>query len=180
MTRREALRRRFLPQRVRILLVGESPPASGRFFYCEDSGLYRAVRDVFKEADPAISDEGFLRRFQTCGCYLIDLCEDPVDKLDSKSRRRTCSMGEALLARRIRRLRPEMIVSLVRSILGNIERASARAHWHGPILDLPYPGRWIHHRRIFATQLSPYVNAILKNEEPCADTSMSTTFERDT
>ena len=32
---RERLRRRYRPARVRILFVGEAPPASGRFFYQE-------------------------------------------------------------------------------------------------------------------------------------------------
>jgi hypothetical protein len=44
---RERLRRRYRPDGVRILFVGEAPPASGRFFYQADSGLYRAVRDTF-------------------------------------------------------------------------------------------------------------------------------------
>jgi hypothetical protein len=40
---REHLRKHYRPDRVRILFVGESPPASGRFFYQADSGLYRAA-----------------------------------------------------------------------------------------------------------------------------------------
>src|SRR6202041_2824409 len=81
---RERVRRLYRPDRVRILFVGEAPPASGRFFYRGDSGLYRAVRDTFKIVDPSIHDEDFLAAFQALGCYLIDLCPDPVDRLDSK------------------------------------------------------------------------------------------------
>lgn len=66
---RETLRERFLPKKVRILFVGEAPPASGRFFYSANSGLYRAMRDAFKSADPRIDDQNFLRRFQALGCY---------------------------------------------------------------------------------------------------------------
>jgi hypothetical protein len=33
MTSEERLRRRYRPEPVRVLLVGESPPASGRHFY---------------------------------------------------------------------------------------------------------------------------------------------------
>lgn len=163
--RREALRRRFRPKRLRILFIGESAPASGRFFYRGDSGLYRAVRDVFQAADPAISDEDFLCTFQKCGCYLIDLCADPVDKLDPKARRASCFSGEALLSQRIRRLGPELIVSLVRSIRGNIDRAAAKAGWRGPVLDVPYPGRWIRHRRIFTATLLPYAKSVLEDEK---------------
>jgi hypothetical protein len=160
-TEREALRRSFLPKQVRILFVGESPPASGRFFYRADSGLHRAVREVFQAADPAIRDEDFLQTFKKRGCYLIDLCEDPVDQLDPLARRAACRVGEDLLSRRIKRLQPETIVSLVRSIKSHIDRASANADWHGPILDVPYPGRWIRHRRIFTAELLPYVKALI-------------------
>ena len=47
---REGLRNRYCPDSVRILFVGKSPPASGRFFYQADSGLYRAVREAFVAA----------------------------------------------------------------------------------------------------------------------------------
>jgi hypothetical protein len=162
--KRDALRRKFFPKHVRILFIGESHPASGRFFYSADSGLYRAVRNLFQAADPSISDENFLLRFQECGCYLIDTCADAVDKLQPKERRAACIAGEPSLRRRIGHLRPEMIVSLVRSIRGNIERAAATADWHGPILDVPYPGRWIRHREIFTAKLLPYAKAVVGRE----------------
>ena len=159
--KREALRRAFLPEQVRILFIGESPPASGRFFYSGNSGLYRAVRDVFQAVDPSIDDDSFLARFREYGCYLIDACPDPVDQLEAKERRAACVEGEASLSRTIRRLQPEMIVSLVRSIRENVERAIQMAGWHGPILDVPYPGRWIRHREIFTAELLPHVKALL-------------------
>ncbi len=79
-----------------MLFIGESPPASGRFFYHRDSGLYRATCDAFQIIDPAINDENFLAAFQAMGCYLIDLCPDPVDRLDPPSRRAACRAGEAI------------------------------------------------------------------------------------
>jgi hypothetical protein len=170
--KREALRRKFLPNYVRTLFIGESPPASGRFFYCGDSGLYRAVRDVFRAADPSISDENFLQRFRGCGCYLVDACTTPVDKLEPKARRAACVAGEPLLSRRIRRLQPYTIISLVRSIRGNVDRAVAKADWHGAILDVPYPGRWIRYRHVFITELLPYVRAVLNEETPLQPASL--------
>jgi hypothetical protein len=59
----ERLRRRYRPARVRLLFIGESPPASGRFFYRQDSGLYGAIRDAFRGIDPSITDETFLGIF---------------------------------------------------------------------------------------------------------------------
>ena len=62
---RERSRRQYRPRRVRILFVGEAPPASGRFFYHADSGLYRAIRDTFVTAFPSLrSSKGkFLETF---------------------------------------------------------------------------------------------------------------------
>ena len=75
---RERLRRRFLPERVRVLFVGESPPAAGSFFYAADSELYRATRDAFEAALPRFRNvDTFLKAFAESGCYLVDLSLDP-------------------------------------------------------------------------------------------------------
>ena len=87
---RERLRRRYRPARVRILFVGEAPPASGRFFYQADSGLYRAVREAFVEAFPDVAAGDFLKAFQEMGCYLVDLCGKPVDRMAPRQRKRIC------------------------------------------------------------------------------------------
>jgi hypothetical protein len=144
---------------VRLLFIGESPPASGRFFYRGDSGLYRAMRDAFRTVDPSIRDENFLTAFQAWGYYLVDLCAEPVDRLDAKSRKAACRAAENLLARAIARLRPDGIATVVRSIEGNVARAALRAPWTGPVLHLPYPGRWYRNRDIFIEMLRPTLEA---------------------
>jgi hypothetical protein len=158
---RERLRRRYRPLHIRLLFIGESPPASGRFFYRQDSGLYRAIRDSFRVVDPSITDETFLEIFRNVGCYLIDTCASPVDHLDAHSRRAACLAGEPGLTRKIRQLRPAAIVALLKSIRGNVRRATARAGWSGSILELPYPGRWASHRKIFQERLVPQLIELL-------------------
>lgn len=160
---REALRRTFRPGNVRILFVGESPPASGRFFYRRDSGLYRAMRNLFEAADPSVSDENFLQKFQECGCYLVDLCGEPADKLEANARRAAHVAGERSLRQKISRFQPEVIVSLCRSIRPNVSRAATAANWTGSIMDVPYPGRWIHHNRVFTATLLPLVERTLRS-----------------
>jgi len=157
---RERLRRRYRPARVRLLFIGESPPASARFFYRQDSGLYRVIRDTFRIVDPSITDVTFLEVFQNSGCYLIDACAGPVDHLDARSRRAACLAGEPALTRKIRQLEPAAIVTLVKSIRDNVRRAAARAGWRGPILELPYPGRWARHRKIFIEGLVPQLEQL--------------------
>jgi hypothetical protein len=76
MTREEGLRRRYRPHHVRVLVIGESPPASGRSFYAANSGLYRAMHAVF-ENDRCDDSPAFLEAFRDAGWLLVDLCPHP-------------------------------------------------------------------------------------------------------
>jgi hypothetical protein len=157
---RNKLRRQYFPDRLSVLFIGEAPPASGRFFYRKDSGLYRAFRGAFQLVDPTINDENFLRVFRASGCYLIDLCGRPVDQLTLAARRAACIAGEPELSRKLKTLRPETIVPVVHSIRDNVNRAVVGTGWIGERLDLPYPGRWKRHREIFISQLVPLIRCV--------------------
>lgn len=159
---RERLRKRHLPDPVRILFVGESPPASGRFFYQADSGLYRAVRDTFATAFLLLPKSEFLDSFRSLGCYLVDLCGQPVDHMTRDARECACRAGEVRLARTIRELHPKIMVAVVRSIRQNVRRAQARAGWSDVYLELPYPGQWQRHRFEFERQLVPLLRKELR------------------
>ena len=161
---RERLRRRYQPKRVRLLFVGESPPASGRFFYQADSGLYRAVRRTFITAFPELENVDFLDAFRALDCYLVDLCGRPVDRMDRKERAETCDAGEIRLSRMVRQLRPKIIVTLVRSIADNVRRAESLAGWAGERVELPYPGRWKKYRLEFAAGLTPVLQRELRTK----------------
>jgi hypothetical protein len=163
-TSHERLRRLYRPAEIRLLFIGEAPPASGRFFYWQDSGLYRAIRDAFCAINPSVTDDRFLEIFQKAGCYLIDACTQPVDHLDARSRRAACLGSEPFLSRRINQLRPAAIVILLRSIQNNVLRAADRAGWRGSIIDLPYPGRWARHREMFLRSLVPQLKDRLSLE----------------
>lgn len=159
---RESLRRRYQPPCVKLLFVGESPPTSGRFFYRCNSGLYRAMRDVFLTVEPSITHETFLKAFQEAGCYLVDLCLEPVDQLEPNLRRIACHAGERSLTRTIKKLQPQVIATLVRTTEANSKIAAAHAGWSGPFLHLPYPGRWSHHRKRFGAILAPHLLPLLQ------------------
>lgn len=152
---RELIRERYLPRVVRMMLIGEAPPASGRFFYCENSGLYRAIRQSFTTAFPDTSHESFLDAFYERGCFLADLCLDPVDQLKDPERRAERARCEPRLSSIIARTSPRVIVSVLKSILPNVERSIQQARWSGELLALPYPGRWEHSRKVFVRQLVP-------------------------
>jgi hypothetical protein len=148
------------------LFVGEAPPASGRFFYQGDSGLYRAVRQAFIDADPSIADSDFLKTFHSLGCYLVDLCGRPVDRLNRRNRARICREGENSLAKTIEKLKPAVIISVVRSIEANVRRAQAQAGWKGVHIEVPYPGRWHRHRNGFLRILVPRLRRLLPAVRP--------------
>jgi hypothetical protein len=52
-------------------------------------------------------------------------------------------------------------VTLLRSIRSNVGRAVAEAGWNGPVLDVPYPGRWARHREIFVQAMTPQLRDLL-------------------
>jgi hypothetical protein len=141
------------------LFVGESPPASGRFFYQADSGLYRAIRDTFIAALPSLEEADFLASFRNLGCYLVDLCGVPVDHLRKERRRKACTDGEVNLTRMLKQLRPAAVITVVRSIAANVKISEEQANWKGIHLELPYPGRWQDHRVAFRKALVPFLQA---------------------
>jgi hypothetical protein len=157
---KERLRRKYRPAPVKILFVGEAPPASGRFFYQADSGLYRAFRNTFQIVFPALSDAGFLESFREMGCYLVDLCGKPVDHLSNSERRKAYLDGEVRLSRILKELHPQIVIVVVRSIVPNVRRSIEKAGWKGQLLELPYPGRWQHHRITFKEQLLPVLRKL--------------------
>jgi hypothetical protein len=157
---RERVRESFRPRRIRILFIGEAPPASGRFFYSANSGLYRAMRDAFTAVNPRIDDKNFLRLFQASGCYLTDLYPKPVDHLDANSRHRARIAGEGILSEKLIRLRPEKIAPVLRAITNHVKNAALQANWRGEIIELPYPGRWHRHRVQFLEALEPILQGL--------------------
>ena len=113
-------------------------------------------------AFPEIRKDEFLDEFRDLGCYLVDLCGEPVDDLATKQRKQICAAGERQLARTIRKLQPERIVTVVLAIAPNVERATELAKWKGAHIQLPYPGRWKRNRVGFDRGLRPLLQRELQ------------------
>jgi hypothetical protein len=111
------------------LFVGESAPAGGTFFYAADSTLYREMRAAFAAALPQTFGSGaFLETFRTAGCYLDDLCLEPVNNLPRRERRERRTQAEGALARRLRRYRPQGVVAIGKTTAGpHVRLALTRA-----------------------------------------------------
>src|SRR5438128_2033017 len=90
-------RRKYRPRKVRLLLIAESPPSSGGFFYFPmtigKDHLFRETMkalDLWPENEPmrrGVDKRSMLRRFQSMGFYLLDTCDFPVDKMRPVERR---------------------------------------------------------------------------------------------
>lgn len=78
------LRREYQPENIRLVIVAESPPASGRYF-CDRTGstkepLFAAIM-LQLGLSPATKEIG-LQALQQKGWVLVDATYQPVDKLD--------------------------------------------------------------------------------------------------
>lgn len=97
-TRISNLRERYRPDRIQVLFVAESPPASSDdevpFFYNPRQErydyMYRSVmKAVFSEFEYRSGEkETWLQRFQKAHYYMIDATERPVNRLSSAERRK--------------------------------------------------------------------------------------------
>jgi hypothetical protein len=155
----ETLREQFRPQKTRVLFVAESRPASGRFFYRGDSTLELFTREAFHSADgtpdSAESMEAFLERFKSSGCYLVDLCVEPANKLSPGDRTTLRRQSEKRLAATINSLQPDAVIIIMNAIESNVRRAIKSAGLHNvPIYGVPFPAMLKSNERRYVTGLS--------------------------
>jgi hypothetical protein len=146
----DELRERHRPAKVETLFVGESSPAQGTHFYRANSNLFRATRAAFALArgdDAVPSGEAFLRYFRDRGCWLVDLADEPVNRLPDAARRAVVERGVERLAELIGRERPRRIVVVKRDVGDYVRRAMAMAGVEdAPLTVLPFPVRqWTRH-----------------------------------
>ena len=116
MSNRENIRKKYYPSNIKILLIGESPPSGGSFFYNANSNLFRAVKKGFEEVYGEVSNQKFLYDFKNNGFYLDDLCLTPVNGMDKINRKGERKKGIKSLSRRIANYEPEGIIIVMKAI----------------------------------------------------------------
>lgn len=116
------LREQWKPDRVRLLLVGESAPDPGsaerRFFYSDEldrrdnlfRGVVHALYDVKVRKKTTKSKNSYLTRLRADGVYLIDLVPYSVDKLGAKARREARQSSVSTLVAEAQKLAPDGII----------------------------------------------------------------------
>ena len=138
----EGLRARFKPKQVRLLLVGESRPVGGTFFYHGDSRLFKRSRDAFETYyGPSADESAFLERFKSLGCFLIDLCDEPVNGMSPRERRERHVAGEGPLAAKFKAQKPKAVVVVIKRIADSVNLAMANAKLAVPKFILPFPSQ---------------------------------------
>jgi hypothetical protein len=136
---REGVRAQYRPQCIATLFVGESPPASGKFFYYGNTALARNMEAAMLAAGLG-GNGNFLDRFKEQGWYLDDLVLQPVDRLQRSERRRKWREAQDSLADRIKVYKPRAIVSLLLAIKDTVEAATKTAGNDAQLFAVPFPG----------------------------------------
>jgi hypothetical protein len=155
---RDLLRARYRPDDVWVLMVGESPPAGGTFFYQADSHLYDATREAFEVAlGPMPQGEAFLERFQAMGFWLYDVVREPVNRKRGRPRGDAVAAGVSALAALIADLEPDFVVGVKTSLEGIVGQAARMSDFPASrVVVLPFPlYEW---RREYVSQLSRFLN----------------------
>lgn len=137
----EALRKSFLPRKVKMLLVGESAPVSGNFFYIKGAMTTYTARAFEKNYGIKFRDTSdFFDFFCKCGCYLDDLCLIPVNGMNPKERKQALKRGIKTLSQRILEIRPEIVVSVLQKIEPHVREAVKLTGLEVIFYVLPFPG----------------------------------------
>jgi hypothetical protein len=160
-----SLRRAYKPDIVGLLLIGESPPAKGGFFYLKDRKIQMATYTAraFERAHNVTfrDPEAFLSYFKATGCYLDDLSDRPVDDLP-RSKRDECLMASVEgVSQRIRDMNPPVIAIVLKKIEELVKRAVKDSGCDPEVFVLPFAGN--HHQNEYVEKLTEIIS---KNVPP--------------
>lgn len=110
-------RKKYQPDNIRCLFIGESRPAGGRYFFRENSNLYFATKEAFERA----AAENFnCAAFQNMGCWLYDVCDVPVNNLGSRERKARILEGMQVLKQALHELNPKFVVVVKKGDFGRL------------------------------------------------------------
>src|SRR5712691_8693787 len=145
-------RRKYRPRKVRFLLVAESPPSSGGFFYFGRTiGKDHLFRETMKALElwprnqpmrRGVDKRSMLRCLQSMGFYLLDTCVFPVDKLRPLERRKVVRSQTVRLVRDVIEANPVHILIVKSSIFNPVRIALRDAGLWARVLNtgtVPFP-----------------------------------------
>lgn len=159
----EDAHQRYRPEIVRHLMIGESAPNGGTFFYHANSLLFRHTHRAFQTAYGSACGEGeaFLDFFRDHGFFLDDLCAVPVNHMDDAQRAHERSLGIGPLAARIKIAKPQTVIVVMKAIATHIRAACELAKIAPDFLTLPFPSR-PNHQQQFVNGLANFLMRLEK------------------
>jgi hypothetical protein len=158
----EKLRKKYRPQEIRVLFIGESPPAGKTFFYAGNSKLAKYTEEAFRKAYRLHAGADFLAVFRSAGCYLDDLCLQPVNRFGGAARQAARTRGVESLSRRLASVSPQAIIPLLMAIVPQVRQAAEAAGLAERVKDpMPFPS--MGRQRRYVTQLSCLIAELRKD-----------------
>ncbi len=112
-------RLKYKPCKVKTLFIGESPPASGDYFYFGgNNSLLRYIRQAFVSVygDKCGEGDEFLQFFKESQYYLIDLSEKPINGKLRKERKQLRKVNIESLTNRVNNINPESVIIFMKAI----------------------------------------------------------------
>jgi hypothetical protein len=112
-----SFRDRYRPATIKLVLVAESPPASGRYFYNPDGAVTEPLfAALMREigASPATKHDGLLA-FQASGWILVDATYEPVNTYDGNRRDEVIIRDYEQLREDLDQLSPNRTVILLKA-----------------------------------------------------------------
>ena len=137
----EELRKSYQPKKIKLLLIGESPPESGKFFYLESSMTtftQRAFENTFNLSFK--NHKEFLQFFKKKGCYLDDLSSIPVNGIPPLRKEEVLSGSILSFSKRLTLYKPEIVVIVLKRIERKVNEALDLSRIQCERYTLPFPG----------------------------------------
>ena len=147
------------PEIVKVLLIGESPPAQGKnfFYFAPNSDLYNFTKLAFENVhkDKLGKYKNFLDFFKLKGFFLDDLCRKPINDIkDEYERENERQYNIDNLSDRFIEYNPIVIIGIMKKIKDHIAEAIRLSKIEPKyIFYLGYP---THNKR----NISNYINGL--------------------
>jgi hypothetical protein len=110
-----SLRRLYEPEHLKLMIIAESPPISGKYFYDESGAptgpLFAALMQRLGVA--TVTKEKGLREFQRRGCILVDATYEPVNGMSDVARDFVIERDYSLLLEDIKALSADLSLPIV-------------------------------------------------------------------
>lgn len=113
----EKPRNDYKPDHIRVLLIGESRPKSGKFFYFGNSVFYKETERAFNEY---FAQNIFtLDKFKQWNCWLYDICDEPINGSPKNERKNRIHENIPRLVELVRKEEPKCIIVCKKGFMEN-------------------------------------------------------------